>query len=484
MEQASIKHLETDSRWVAVQDSFRKEFGDDNYRAWLNKVELFELNGSEIVLSVPTNFIKDWVRREYLDGVQRLVDGQKTWVKKGIKQIVADFYPNVKSVELIVNKAQQQQVIESVEITADTAPKHIEDNVVSISKNNNLYNIGTELNSKFTFENFVVGVSNKLAYSVCKSIVDNSESIFVSDTNPLFLYGNVGLGKTHLCQAIAWGLKEKYPNKTIIYLSAEKFMYLFVQSLQNQDINNFKNRFRNVDVLIIDDIHFIAGKESTQKEFFQTFNVLINENKQIILACDRSPIHLEKVDEQLKSRMTGGLVVDVLDTDYQLRYDIVKFKSKQMNLDITDDIAKFIAEKIITNGRELEGCLKRLLMQQQFMQVKITKQVVEEILADNIVKATKTITIDKIQEKVAEFFKISLSDLKSEKRLKSLVIPRHIAMYLSKKYTQKSFPDIAKKFGGKNHATIIHGVKNIEELILKDSEINEFVIKLTNLINE
>ena len=212
--------------------------------------------------------------------------------------------------------------------------------------------------------------------------------------------------------------------------------------------------------------------------------MLINENKQIILACDRSPIHLEKVDEQLKSRMTGGLVVDVLDTDYQLRYDIVKFKSKQVNLDITDDVAKFIAEKIITNGRELEGCLKRLLMQQQFMQVKITKQVVEEILADNIVKATKTITIDKIQEKVAEFFKISLNDLKSEKRLKSLVIPRHIAMYLSKKYTQKSFPDIAKKFGGKNHATIIHGVKNIEELILKDSEINEFVIKLTNLINE
>ena len=258
MEQASIKCLETDSRWVAVQDSFRKEFGDDNYKAWLNKVELFELNGSEIVLSVPTNFIKDWVRREYLDGVQRLVDGQKTWVKKGIKQIVADFYPNVKSIELIVNKTQQQQVIESVEITADTAPKHTEDNVVSISKNNNLYNIGTELNSKFTFENFVVGVSNKLAYSVCKSIVDNSESIFVSDTNPLFLYGNVGLGKTHLCQAIAWGLKEKYPNKTIIYLSAEKFMYLFVQSLQNQDINNFKNRFRNVDVLIIDDIHFIA----------------------------------------------------------------------------------------------------------------------------------------------------------------------------------------------------------------------------------
>ena len=218
MEQASIKNLEIDPRWGVVQDSFKKEFGNDNYKAWLNKIELFELNGSEIVLSVPTAFIKDWVRREYLDGVQRLVDGQKVWVKKGIKQIVFDVYPGIKSVELIVNKAQQQQVVESVEITADTAPKNIESNVVSISKNNNLYNIGTELNSKFTFENFVVGVSNRLAYSVCKSIVDNSEDVFVSDTNPLFLYGNVGLGKTHLCQAIAWGLKEKYPNKTIIYL--------------------------------------------------------------------------------------------------------------------------------------------------------------------------------------------------------------------------------------------------------------------------
>lgn len=469
------------NNWSDVQNLLRQEFEQNVYDTWLYKIQLLEITGSEMVLSVPTTFIRDWITREYLNGIQKLIDGEKIWVKKGIKQIIQNLYPTIKTVELVVDKTRiaENQFIEN---NQNIKSEENTNNIISISGNNNLYNIGIDLNNKYTFENFIVGNSNKLAYSVCKSIVENED--IGLDTNPLFLYGNVGLGKTHLCQSIAWGLKDKYPNKQIIYLTAEKFMYLFVQSIQNKDMDSFKNKFRNVDVLIIDDIHFIAGKESTQKEFFQTFNTLISENKQIILACDKSPLHLTQVDDQLKSRMSGGLVVDIFDTDYQLRLDLVKFKSQQINLNITDKVAEFIAETIITNGREIEGCLKRLLMQQKFMNIEITKTIVEQVLVDNISKAQKIITIELIQEKTSEEFKISLADLKSDKRLKDLVIPRHIAMYLSKKFTQKSLPDIAKKFGGKNHATVIHAVKKIEDLIQKDQEISEAVIKITNLINK
>lgn len=468
--------------WLDVQASLKGNFGEDVYCAWLSKINLFSATEHEIILSVPTDFIKDWIKREYFNGIQKTVNGQKTWIRKGIKEVILDLYPKVNSIDIIVDRTREV-------ITPDVTEKDVigkyseekEDNIKSFSENGNLYNVGIDLNNKYTFENFVVGASNKLAYSVAKSIA-NSVNIDV-DTNPLFLYGGVGLGKTHLCQAIAWQMKDNFPNKNIVYLTAERFMYLFVQSLQSQNVSSFKDRFRNIDVLIIDDIHFIAGKDSTQKEFFQTFNTLIGENKQIILACDKSPLNLEKVDEQLKSRMSGGIVVDVLEPDYQLRFDIVKFKSKQMGLELDDKTSKFIAEKIVSSGREIEGCLKRLLMHQKFMNVKITQKVIEEVLADNITQSQKVITIDDILEKVSSFYKVSLSELKSDKRLKELVIPRHIAMYLCKKLTSKSFPDIAKKFGGKNHATVIHAIKKVDEMIENDQEISDNISKIKNLLN-
>ena len=475
-----------DVSWMNVQTSLKDNFGDDVYCAWLSKIDLFSMTEHEIILSVPTDFIKDWIKREYFNGIQKTINGQKVWIRKGIKEVILDFYPGVNSIDIVVDRTKDN----NVQIVSNTVSNNNNnttqykdeiDNVKSFSENGNLYNIGIDLNNKYTFENFVIGTSNKLAYSVAKSIA-NSVDIDV-DTNPLFLYGGVGLGKTHLCQAIAWQMKDNFPNKNIVYLTAERFMYLFVQSLQSQSVSSFKDRFRNIDVLIIDDIHFIAGKDSTQKEFFQTFNTLIGENKQIILACDKSPLNLEKVDEQLKSRMSGGIVVDVLEPDYQLRFDIVKFKSKQMGLELDDKTSKFIAEKIVSSGREIEGCLKRLLMHQKFMNVKITQSVVEDVLADNITQSQRVITIDDVLEKVSSFYKVSLSELKSEKRLKELVIPRHIAMYLCKKLTSKSFPDIAKKFGGKNHATVIHAIKKVDELIKNDQEISDNVSKIKNMLN-
>lgn len=468
--------------WINIQDSLRYNFGETVYNAWLSKINLVSLSEFEVVLSVPTDFIKDWIKREYFKGVQKTVEGKKIWVKKGIKEVILDFYPRVNSIDIIVNRTQKVDVIENKEERVIKNNKQNNDlsenydNVTSFSENGNLYSIGIDLNNRYTFNNFVVGSSNKLAYSVAKSIAD-SININV-DINPLFLYGGVGLGKTHLCQAIAWKMKNNFPNKNIIYLTAERFMYLFVQSLQSQSINSFKDRFRNVDVLIIDDIHFIAGKDSTQKEFFQTFNTLIGENKQIILACDRSPLNLEKIDEQLKSRMSGGIVIDVLDPDYQLRLDIIKFKSEQMGLEINENISQFLAKTIVSSGREIEGCLKRLLMHQKFMNVKITQAVIEDVLVDNIVQPQKVITMDEILEKVSSLYKVPLNELKSERRLKELVIPRHIAMYLCKKLTSKSFPVIAKKFNKKNHATVIYAVKRIEKMMKDNIEIANNVADL------
>ena len=451
--------LDKQSLWLSIQNSFRREFGEDNFNAWLSKINLVSFSRFEIILATESSFIKDWIAREFLNSVKKTVDGEKITIKKGIKDIINSFLPEVVSFDFLVDKTLVNEVI------AKQVLDNIQDSTINLSANNNLFNIGVDLNPEYTFENFVVGKTNKLAYSIAKNITEEEKNY---SSNPLFIYGGVGLGKTHLCQAVAWKLKELRPTKQIIYLSAEKFMFLFVQALQNQDITNFKNRFRNVDTLIIDDIHFIAGKESTQNEFFHTFNTLISENKQIILACDKSPVNLQNVDEKLKSRMSGGIVVDVLETDEELRYNFIKEKSKKINLNLSNEMASMIAKYIERNIRELDGCLKRLLINQNFMSIELNKENITEILKEELTRIEKAYTIDNIQKKVSDYYNIKITDLKSKNRSKDLVLARHIAMYLSRKLTNKSLPDIAKKFNSNNHATVLHAVKKIE-VLLEDS---------------
>lgn len=455
--------ISENSAWNKVCAVFQKEFGDNEYKVWLSNINLVSQNDFEIVMSVPNNFIRDWVKREYFDGKFKKINGELHCLKRGIKQILLEFYPKLVSFEFIIDESAPQKV--------ETVTKS---NVVSISEHENLYNIGTELNKKLTFENFVVGTSNKLAFQVAKNFSENK--IYDSDINPLFIYGNVGLGKTHLCQAIAWNMKKNFPNKNIIYLSAEKFMFLFVQALQNQGINNFKNRFRNVDTLIVDDIQFITGKDKTQQEFFYTFDTLVNEKKNVVLACDRAPKNLENLDEKLKSRMNGGLIVDIKEPDYQLRLDLIGKKSMDFRLDLDISLQEFLANNLISSCREIEGCLKRLYVAKNVQNLALTKEEIESILSENLGK--KVFTIDAIQEVTAKYFDISLADLKSDKRLKNLVLPRHIAMFLSKKLTNKSYPDIAKKFSNKNHATVIHAYKKILDAIESDVEISRIVLDI------
>jgi chromosomal replication initiator protein len=458
-------------KWSDIVTDFQSEFGNNIYMAWISHIKLLSVSEFEVVMVVPSDFIRNHIQQNYFSGKFRRINGEYVCVTNGIKQILLKYFPKLMSFNIVVDR----------DASVQTTQKNNSNVVESISENKNLYNIGAELNENYTFENFVVGQSNKLAYQVCKTIVANDKIDL--NINPLFLYGSVGIGKTHLCQAIAWKLKEKNKNKQIVYLTAEKFMFLFVQSCINKDINTFKNKFRNIDVLIIDDVQFIIGKDKTKKEFFYTFETLINDNKLIIMACDRSPVNMEDLDEKLKSRISGGLVIDIKEPDYQLRLDIIEKKSNDLSLDLTTDLKKFVSEKITGSCREIEGCLKRLQINQDIMNIKITKSDIESILFDNIDKNQKSLTVDIIQEKVAEYFSISIKDLKSEKRLKSLVIPRHISMYLSKKLTNKSFPEIIKYFDGKSHATVMHAVKKIEKLVDDDCEIAKAVEKIYGMLH-
>jgi chromosomal replication initiator protein len=451
--------------WVNIRNLLQSSFGTDVYNTWLSKLNFISHNGYEIIMSVETAFIKEWITKEFLNGKKRKIDGNEVWIKKGIKQLLDDQF-SIKSVEIIVNK----------EIKSE--PINYTNNISSTSEHGNVYTIGTELNNLYTFDNYVVGDSNKLAYSVAKSIINGENLGF--DTNPFFIYGDVGLGKTHLMQAMAWELKEKNKGKNIVYLSAEKFMYLFVSSLQNKNIDSFKNQFRNIDILLIDDIQFIAGKEGTQKEFFYTFNTLLSDNKTIVMACDRAPENMENIDIQLKSRMSGGIVVDILKPDYEMRLELAKKKAEILDLTCGNEVFAYIAENMNSTNRDIEGVIKKLLVHQKFANEEINLSIVSKILKDSFSK--KVITSEIIQQKVANHFKITKLDILSDKRDRKFSLPRQIAFYLTKKLTNKSFPEIGREFGGKNHATVIFACNKIEKELQNNSEIAEAVNMLEKLI--
>ncbi|MDR1499080.1 MAG: chromosomal replication initiator protein DnaA [Rickettsiales bacterium] len=451
-----------------INKKLNEEFGNNIYNVWMKDLHFVSIGEFEVVLSLPNEFIRDYVKREYLNGTSKKVKGEVVWLRKGLREDLLKFFPKLLSLELIV---EHRSVEPTLELKSDPA---ITDNIVSISKDSNLYNVGIDLNKNYTFDNFVVGKSNKIACETMKSITMGNN--VDGSLNSLFLYGSVGIGKTHLCQALAWKIKEVFPNKNTVYISAEKFMYLFVQSCKNQDINNFKKRFRNIDYLIIDDIQFIVGKDTTQKEFFYTFETLINENKQVVLACDRSPTNLVGLDDKLKSRLNGGLIINIQDNDRELTINIIKKKCEIFGLDLSEELIEHIANHLRTDTRQLEGFLKRLQMNENIMNIKTTRDIVEGFLNESLeIQKNESLTIDNIMNKVCEYFSLNISDLKSEKKLKELVVPRHIAMYLCKELTAKSYPDIAKKFNSKTHATVLYAVKKVEKLMETDMEIGGVV---------
>ena len=333
---------------------------------------------------------------------------------------------------------------------------------------------GAPLDKRFTFDRFVVGKPNELAHAAARRVAEGGPVSF----NPLFLYGGVGLGKTHLMHAIAWELRQRSPELKVVYLSAEQFMYRFIQALRDKQMMDFKELFRSVDVLMVDDVQFIGGKDSTQQEFFHTFNALIDQQKQIIISADRAPGEIDGIEDRIKSRLQWGLVVDLHPTDYELRLGILKHKVEQyreqyQQLVIADGVLEFLAHRISNNVRVLEGALTRLFAFASLVGREITLDMAQESLADILRQSERKVTMDEIMRKTCDYFNVRMSDMLSPKRSRNIARPRQMAMYLAKHLTSRSYPEIGKRFGNRDHTTVIHAVRKIEELKGQDSQVAE-----------
>ena len=422
--------------WEQVLNQIKIEAGPTVYDNWLSYLNLNGYKNGDIIISVKSKFYKDWIEPRY---------GNR------IKTLLLNTNKDIKSVSLIVDNNLINQTIQKI-----TKP------------DNSILSFSSPLDPNYTFEKFIVGPPNNFVAAAAENISDLESVTF----NPLVIYGGVGLGKTHLMHAIAWRIKENNPKRKVVYLSAEKFMYQFVRALREQDTMGFKEQFRSADVLMIDDVQFIAGKNSTQEEFFHTFNALVDQNKQIIVSSDRSPADLEGIEERLRSRLGWGIVAEIHQTTYELRLGILQSKMDDLkNSDIPKNVLEFLAQKITSNVRELEGALKRLVAHSQLVGRPVSLDSTYDVLHDLIRANNRKVTIEEIQRKVAEHFNIRLSDMSSARRARAVARPRQIAMYLSKQLTSRSLPDIGRTFGGRDHTTVMHAVSRIESLIIEDSSI-------------
>ena len=440
----------TDEILAAFQSVYarlRDEFGEAVFRSWLKPIKLQAWYQGTLEIAVPTRFMCDWIKSHYQDRMLELFHAENADIQR-IQLIVQVSKTGLNAVEDEASKADQAS---SSAVEEDEA---LDDYL----------NLSAPLDPRFTFDSFIVGQPNAFAHAAARRVADSPDMPF----NPLYIYGGVGLGKTHLMHAIAWTKRQQNPKARIVYLSAEKFMYQFIRALRSQDAMAFKRQFRSVDVLMIDDIQFIANKESTQEEFFHTFNALVDAGKQIIISGDRGPMDLEGLDERLKSRLGWGLVADIRPSTFDLRLDVVKLKANLMNLEIPDSVSQFLAGKITANIRELEGALNRLAVHADISGKPITMDMTQDALGDVLRSYERRVTIDEIQRKVAEHYGLKLADMYSVRRSRNVARPRQVAMYLCKKLTPRSLPEIGRKFGGRDHTTVMHAVKKIEELIAND----------------
>ena len=444
----------TDEAWGRVREELIKRIGRNNYVTWIEPLKLDSLKNGVAHFEVPTSFFGTWVNRNFADHIRAQLIQAGESVDR-VEFSVASVPPGLRPAGQVGAAAAATASRPSVRGRA------AEDDLP-----------GAQLDARFTFDSFVVGKPNELAHAAARRVAEGGPVSF----NPLFLYGGVGLGKTHLMHAIAHELMVNQPDLRVLYLSAEQFMYRFVQALRDRQMMDFKEMFRSVDVLMVDDVQFIAGKDSTQEEFFHTFNALVDQNKQIVISADRAPGEIKDLEERIKSRLQCGLVVDLHPTDYELRLGILQqkceyYRSQYRGLVLSDGVLEFLAHRITTNVRVLEGALTRLFAFASLVGREITLELAQDCLADILRASDRKLTIEEIQRKVAEHYNVRLSDLIGPKRLRAIARPRQVAMYLSKQMTHRSLPEIGKRFGGRDHTTIMHGVRKIEELMATDSQL-------------
>ncbi len=454
----SLKPVRID--WNLLQVELKNKLGVDIYESWLKKINLVEEFNNYLLLSVPTRFIRDWITSRYLDQILQTV-------RKFKKEIVRIEF---KIVDQNMNEANDEGNKNSKKFDNPENVSFIKDSFLQYNR----------IDPNKRFDNFITGSSNKLAYEASLKVSEN-----ISHYNPLYIYGGVGMGKTHLLNSI--GLELKKTNK-VMFISAERFMYQFVKSIKANDMVKFKEYFRNTDILLIDDIQFMNGKEAMQEEFFHTFNALLDKGSQVIVSADRPPNKLPRIQERIKSRFAGGLVVDIQKPDFELRKKIVEVKIAELNnlypdqIKISKDIQVFISNEITTSIRELVGAINRLVSFSRIYNKIPNLAEVRIVLKDLLNLSENKITIDLIQTLVCKFFKISKNEMLSSRRSRYLVRPRQTAIYLTKILTSKSLPEIGREFSNRDHTTIIHSVKTIEKIKEKDPEMVDNINKLKNQI--
>lgn len=456
----------TQEKWGQLRKKLLKTVGQNNYKSWIEPLEFASLEGGVAEFTVPTNFLGNYVSQNFSDLILYELNNAGARVQRLTFQVSA-------------NSTLQPRSRDSI---AEPVYARSGEGAQPAGKPTELFQ-AAPLDSRFTFDSFVVGKPNELAHAAARRVSEGGPVTF----NPLFLYGGVGLGKTHLMHAIAWELRARQPDLNVLYLSAEQFMYRFVQALRERKMMDFKHLFRSVDVLMVDDVQFIAGKDSTQEEFFHTFNALVDQNKQIIISADRAPGEIKQMEDRVRSRLQCGLVVDLHPTDYELRLGVLLSKVEQYRntypgLTIADGVREFLAQRISTNVRVLEGALTRLFAFASLVGRPIDMELTQDCLADVLRASERKITVEEIQRQVADYYNIRMSDIIGPKRLRSYARPRQVAMYLAKQLTSRSLPEIGRRFGGRDHTTVMHGVRRIEELKSTDGQIAEDVEMLRRVL--
>ena len=442
--------------WTTVQSEMKKKFGSDIFESWIKKINFVNEFNDYILISVSTRFIRDWITSRYLDQILQLVKSNKK---------------NISRIEFVIrNSALEENDIKKYDSATGENVSFIKDSYLQYNR----------IDPNKTFDNFILGSSNKLAFEASKKVSED-----ISHYNPLYIYGGVGMGKTHLLNAIGLSLKKSH---SVMLIPAERFMYQFVRSIKLNEMVKFKEYFRNADILLIDDIQFMNGKEAMQEEFFHTFNALLDKGSQIIVSADRPPNKLSRIQDRIKSRFSGGLVVDIQNPDFDLRYSIIKKKSEELRIvnsdqfKISDEVQRFISTEIRSNIRELTGALNRIVSYSRIYNKTVSLSEVKIILRDLLNLSENKVTIDLIQSIVCKFFKISKNEMLSSRRSRYLVRPRQTAIYLTKILTSKSLPEIGREFSNRDHTTIIHSVKTIEKLIKADAELSGNIDNLKNKI--
>jgi chromosomal replication initiator protein len=492
-------------QWARIRGRLQAEVGEVEYRTWLRQMTLAGLDGDEITVTLPTRFLRDWVSTRYGDRLSALWQAENPAIRRVDIRVGSAAAPG----SALAGSALAESLAaprEPLSLQRDAAPSRPEAaHAVSAPAPAapNFYaaagsgpagsgpvwaeerveprsDLAAPLDPRFTFEGFVVGKPNEFAYACARRVAERPSS---PGFNPLFLYGGVGLGKTHLMHAIAWELTDRTTNPvSVAYMSAEKFMYRFIAAIRSQSTMEFKENLRSVDVLMIDDLQFLIGKDNTQEEFFHTFNYLVEQGKQIVVSADKSPSDLNGLEHRLRTRLGCGMVADLHSTTYELRLSILEAKAARAGVEVPVKVLEFLAHKITSNVRELEGALNRLVAHANLFGRPVTLETTHEVLHDILKAHDRRVTIEEIQKKVAEHYSIRLTDMSSARRARAVARPRQVAMFLAKQLTSRSLPEIGRKFGNRDHTTVMHAVSRVTELMERDGTFAEDVELLRRLL--